>query len=247
MTLTSQFVFGQQTEKKQVAIATTFLNYVKNGQMEKGWKIFDKENNPNITKEKFENGFTQLNKDLSTFDSFELTMSGVKFDGEKQFNQYTFKCISKTKNIVDDVSIDILFLKSSKLIANVQPKVLVKDVSASTSKGKETSIEKSFVAIIEGVSYNITGINIVHFNENEGLLAIQVEYTFPTNENNMQEFFQKEGVKFARYLVENGYVNIAKLKAEEIDKILLNEIGVSFFDKVIGQGFNVMLNETEFK
>ena len=243
----SQFAFGQQIDNKQVEVAKTFLDYVFKGQKESSWELFDKVNVPDVTKEQFENAIAQLKNDLSLFDSFELTMNGIKFVGDKQLNQYTFKAISKTKNIVDEISVDILFFNSSKLVAGIQPKKLIKENSASTSRGKETPIEKDFTATIDSVSYKITGINIVHFANNEGLLAIQVEYVLPTDLNSRQEFAKKEAIKFAKFLIKNGYMDKAKLKAKEIDRKLLDDIGVSFLDPTKGGGFNVMVKADEYK
>jgi len=244
---TSQIVFGQQVDKKQVEVAKTFLNSVIKGQTENSWELFDKKNIPEVTKEQFDEALKQLKKDLSLFDTVNLTMNGIKFVGDKQLNLYTFKAISKTKNVVDDVSVDILFFNSSPLIAGIQPKKLLKDNSASTSRGKETSIEKSFTAVIDGIAYKITGINIVHFENNEGLLAIQVEYALPSDIENKQEFAKKEAIKFATYLVSNGYVDKAKTKAKEIDRKLLEDIGVSFLNPTKGGGYNVMVKANEFK
>jgi hypothetical protein len=243
----TQITLGQESAIKQVEVAKTFLDYVVKGQKESSWELFDKVNVPDVTKEQFERAIDQLKKDLSIFDSFELAMSGVKFVGGKQLNQYTFKAISKTKNVVDDISVDILFYNSSKLVAGIQPKKLIKENAASTSSGKETPIESGFTAMINGVSYKVTGVNIVHFANNEGLLAIQVEYVLPTDLNSRQEFAKKEAVKFAKYLFQNGYVDKAKQKAGEIDRRLLDNIGVSFFDPVKGGGFNVMVTPDEYK
>jgi hypothetical protein len=238
---------GQQIDKTQVEIAKKFLDYVANGQKESSWELFDKVNVPSLTKEQFENGISQLKNDLSLFDTFELTMNGIKFVGDKQLNLYTFKAISKSKNVVDEISIDILFFASSQLVAGIQPKKLIKENSASTSSAKETPIEKSFTAVIDSVTYKITGINIVHFENNEGLLAIQVEYPLPSDENDKEILAKKQAIKFAKYLVNNGYVDKAKAKAKEIDRKLLDDIGVSFLDPSKGGGYNVMVKADEYK
>lgn len=243
----SQFAFGQQIDKKQAEVAKSFLNSIIKGKTESNWELFDKKNNPDVTKEQFEDAIKQLKKDLSLFDTIDLTMNGIKFVGDSQLNFYTFKAISRTKNIVDQISIDILFFKSSQLIAGIQPKKLLKENSASTSRGDETPIEKAFTAVIDGVTYKIRGINIVHFANNEGLLAIQVEYTLPADIENSQEFIKKEAIRFARYLVRNDYLDKAKIKAKEIDRKLLEDIGVSFFDQRKSEGYNVMVKAKELK
>ena len=243
---TSQFAFGQKIDNKQVEVAKTFLDYVIKGQKENSWELFDKVNVPDVTKEQFDEAMYQFKNDFSLFDSFELMMNGIKFVGDKQLNQYTFKAISKTKNIVDEILVDIVFFNSSKLVAGIQPKKLLKENSASTTRGKETPIEKEFTAVINNISYKVRGINIVHFDNNEGLLAIQVEYELPLDLDSRQEFAKKEAVKFAKFLINNGYMDKAKLKAKELDRNLLDEIGVSFLDLTRG-GFNVMVKADEYK
>lgn len=244
---TSQLAFGQQTDNKQVDVAKIFLDYIIKGQNESSWELFDKANVPDVRKEEFEDAMNQFKNDLSLFDSFELTLSGIKYVGDKKLNQYTFKAISKTRNIVDEIAVDILFFSSSKLVAGIQPKKLLKENSASTSKAKETPIEKDFTAVINNVTYKVTGINIVHFANNEGLLAIQVEYVLPPELDKRQEFAKKEAIKFAKFLITNGYMDKAKLKAKEIDRKLLDDIGVSFLDLTKGGGFNVMVKADEYK
>lgn len=244
---TSQLAFGQQVDNKQVEVAKTFLDYVVRGEKENSWQLFDKANVPDVTKEQFEAAMNQFKSDLSFFDNFELTMNGIKFVGDKQLNQYTFKAISKTKNIVDEILVDILFFNSSKLVAGIQPKKLLKENPASTSRAKETPIEKEFTAVIDSVSYKVTGINIVHFANNEGLLAIQVEYLLPSDLDSRQKFAKKEAIKFVKFLIKNGYMDKAKLKAIEIDRKLLDDIGVSFLDPTKGGGFNVMVKADEYK
>jgi len=247
LTFWTNLSFAQQGDTKQIAVAKTFLDYVTKGQTEKSWELFDKTNVQDVTKEQFESAILLLKNDLSIFDTFELTMNGIKFVGDKQLNQYTFKAISKTKNIVDDVSVDVLFFNKSQLVAGIQPKKLLKDNSASTSKAKETPIENGFTAIIDSIKYNIKGINIVHFENNEGLLAIQVEYILPNDQRDLQALTKKEAIKFVKYLIQNGYFEKAKLKAKEIDRKLLDNIGVSFFDPNKGGGYNVMVKPNEYK
>ena len=156
----------------------------------------------------------------------------------KQLKQYTFKAISKTKNIVDEIYVDIIFFDSSKLVEDIQPRKVLKENSASTSKDQETPIEKESIVIIDSVNYKITGINIVYFDNNVGLLAIQVEYLLPSGLDSVQEFAKKEAVKFAKYLYKNGYMEKAKIKAEELNTKLIDDIGVSFLDPTKGGGFN---------
>lgn len=236
-------MFAQDMDKKQIKAARNFLHYVMSGEAEKCWQLFDKADIPGLTREQFITEITLMRQDLKVFDSFELVMKGAKLLDDKQVTVYTFKALSKTKNVVDDISIDLSFYPASILVAGIEPKKLQKENTASTSPGKETPIEKKFSAVIEGVTYNITGINIVHFAGNQGLLAIQVEFKIPAGAD---EWKKKEAVKFAKYLVQNGYVEKAKLKATEIGITLMNNIGVSFLDQSAGGGVNVMLQPADY-
>lgn len=107
---TSQFAFGQKIDSRQVEVAKTFLDYVIKGQKESCWELFDKVNVPDVTEEQFDAAMHQFKNDFSLFDGFELVMNGIKFVGDKQLNQYTFKAISRTRNIVDEILVDVVFL-----------------------------------------------------------------------------------------------------------------------------------------
>jgi len=244
---TSQLAFSQDVEKEQLEIAKRFLEHVMKGEKDSCWQLFDKANVPDLSREQFDAGMEVIKKDLSLFDGFEMTMMGLKFLGDKQLNLYSFKAISKTRNVVDQVTVDVLCFPSSHLIAGVQPKRLIKENSATTTKGKETPLEKNFTAIIDSVSYEITGINLVHFANNEGVLAIQVKYESAGESSANPELAKKEAVKFARYLIRNGYMEKARLKANELERKLLDAIGVSFVDTNKGAGYNVLLKPDEYK
>ncbi|MEJ0079796.1 MAG: hypothetical protein WDM78_02260 [Puia sp.] len=55
---------------------------------------------------------------------------------------------------------------------------------------------------------------MVHFSNDEGLLAIQVEYPLPKELREDDESLRKESIKFARYLIANGYLDKAKIKSK---------------------------------
>jgi len=244
---TSGIVFGQRIDEKQSAAAKQFLYLILKGNSDSCWQLFDQKNVPGVSQQQFKSVLDQMKNDLALFDSFEMSMTGIRMVGDKQLKQYTFKATSKTRNIVDDVSVDVLFFDSSQLVAAVQPKKLLKENSASTSSAKETPIENAFTATIDSVSYKIVGINIVHFANNEAILAIQVEYALPSDPATIQEFARKEAVKFAKYLVKNGYIEKARIKTKEIDRRLLENIGVSFLDPAKGGGYNVLVTPEDYK
>src|SRR5437868_680347 len=101
--LWTNFSFGQQIDSKQLGVAQRFLGLIQKGSMDSCWELFDKSNVPNVTKEQFESSLSQLKSSLAVFDTFSLTMQGVKFSGDKQLDFYSFKAISRSINIVDEV------------------------------------------------------------------------------------------------------------------------------------------------
>lgn len=238
---------GQTTSKKQIKVAEKFLSYLMDGQNEKCWELFDTLNVPNVTKDQFDVSMNQIRKDLSLFESFELTMTGAKFIDTIELNLYSFTAISNNKNVTDVVLVDFLFFVSSNLIAGIQPKTLLNENTATTSKGKETPLLKDTTIVIDNISYNVTGINIVHFENGEGLLAIQLEYEIPAEMKNLDKWANQEAIKFAKYIYQNGYLEKAKIKAKEMDLKLLENIGVSFLDMSIGTGYNVMIEPEQYK
>jgi hypothetical protein len=245
--LTSNIVLGQRIDEKQSEVAKQFLYFVLKGNSDSCWELFDKKNVPDVSREQFKSTIDQLKNGLALFDTLELTMTGIRVVNEKKLKQYTFKATSKAGKIVDDVSIDVLFFDSSQFVAGIQPKKLIKENAASTTSGKETSIYNGFTAIVDGVSYKIVGINIVHFANNEGLLAIQVQYALPSDLQSTQKLTKTEAIKFAKYLLQNGYVEKAKIKTREIGRRLLEDIGVSFLDPIKGGGYNVMVKAADYQ
>lgn len=242
----SQLSLGQNTNPEQLRNAELCLDYIKKGEKDSCWMLIDSKNIPNLTKKTFETAFSQLSKNLSIFDHFQLSMVSVKMVDNKKLEMYTFEAISNEKKLVNDFSVDISFYEGSNLIVGIQPKMRVKENTASTTKGKETEIEKSFKTKIDKKEYEIRGINIVHFDNNQGLLAIQVLYNVPENIGDGQDWAKKEGIKFAKYLAKSEYLKKAQLKSKELNLTLLDEIGVSFLDHKTGHGINVMINKEDY-
>jgi hypothetical protein len=241
----SPTISAQPIDSTQLRIANRFLSCISKGLVDSCWQMFDNQNNPGVTKEQFVGIMTQFKENMANFDGYELVMNGINVTADKQFNVYSFKPITK-RNFVDDILIDVLFENSSTLVAGIRPKKRIKENSASTSAGKETQLEGRFSATIDSVHYNITGINIVHFSNDEGLLAIQVEFMLPKDLKDNDKHIRKESIKLARYLIGNGYLEKARTKAKEIGKKLLDDIGVSFIDPTTGAGFNIMVKPGEY-
>ncbi|MCA8831114.1 hypothetical protein [Hymenobacter pini] len=246
--------FGQQVDNEQVAIGRKFITLVSERKNQDAWQLFDKKNVSNISEEQFNAAFGQLSDILSTANSYELSMSGVKVIENKKVNFYKFKGISRISEAGSDVYVDVLFFENSNLVAGVSPMKLVSiqnipinNSKASTTAGQETILEGESTISIDGIAYKVRGINIVHFEKEKALLAIQVEMNMPEDTSNKEKEVKKVAVKFAKYIVENGYIDKAKSKAKGINKKLLKDIGVSFYDPKKDRGFNVMLKPEEYR
>ncbi|WP_126546706.1 hypothetical protein [Hymenobacter amundsenii] len=258
--LTFNMALGQQSDNEQVAIGKKFITLVSAGKKEEAWQLFDKKNVPNLSEEQFNAAFGQIRNILSTANVYELSMSGIKNTGNKKMNFYSFKGVSKNKEAGADVYVDLLFFENANLVAGVSPKRLVSveniplhdsnsstASTASTTAGQETQLEGASTISIDDVVYKVRGINIVHFEKEKGLLAIQVEMKLPEDSSVKENEFKQIAVKFAKYLIGNGYLDKARSKFKEMDKKLLKDIGVSFYDPDKDKGYNVMLKPQEYK
>lgn len=240
-------VFGQGSDKAQVKVARDFLIHAAKGEKDEAWKLFDSKNVPEVSRNDLDNAIDQLKHDLALYDDFELQMSGVKVVNDLQLSLYTFKAVSRSKNVVDNMMVDVVFFKNSMLVGGIQPKNMVKDNTASTSRGTETELQGPFRATIEGTEYQINGINLVHFEKEQGIIAIQVEYELPADQAEMKRLADRDGPKFARYLVQNGYVEKAQSKAKELGMKLLDQIGVSFYENAKKQGYNTLVKPKDYR
>ena len=240
--LSAQSPFG-----RQMKVAQDYMILIMKGQQEKGWQLFDKKNVPDLTKEQFETNFTYIKNSLNHFDTFALLSTISQVVNRRNLNMYRFKAQSKGQHILTDVFVDLTFVDTSELVGGLRSFIKEKDSTSLTSTKKETSIEKQFTAVIENKNYNIRGINIVHLDNNAGLLAIQIARKITPDEFKNQEWAKTEAVKFAKYLLSKGYVEKAKQKAIELKLNFLEELGVSFIDQATGKGINVPIKPDELK
>lgn len=244
-------IFGQSPNKEQEKIATKFCLRFLEREYDYCWKNFDKEMNPTITRHAFDQAMDQMHAILpSDSKKIELFMNGVKMIENNTAPFYSFK-------YADDVSkpagflLDVLFSSSkSKLVAGFQPKGKMEGTnSAASSKGKETVISSKEIINIDNQEYTIKGINIVHFKDNEGVVAIQIEQNIPTekNQNDLEEWAKTEGIKFAKWLYKSEQYQKAQTEAKNLNLTLISNIGVSFIIPSSGNGYNVMIEEKDYK
>jgi hypothetical protein len=245
--INANLVSAQSPFGSQMKVAQNYMILIMNGQQEKAWQLFDKNNVPNVTKEQFETTFTYIKSSLNAFDTFALLSTISKVTDNRTLNMYRFKAQSKGRHILADVFVDLTFVDKSELVAGLESFTKQKDSTSLTSTNKETPIEKQFTAVLENKSYNIRGINLVHLGNNAGLLAIQITRKITPEEFESQGWAKIEAVKFAKYLKSEGYIEKAKQKAIELKLDLMETLGVSFIDLSTGKGINVPIKPEEFK
>ncbi len=244
-------LLGQSSNKEQEKIATKFCSKFIERDYNYCWKNFDKEMNPTITRHMFDQAMDQIHASLpSDSKDIELYMNGVKMIENKTAPFYSFK-------YTDDVSkpagflLDVLFSSSeSKLVVGFQPKGrMLNTNSAASSKGNETVISTKEIIKIDNQEYTVRGINIIHFKNNQGIVAIQIEQNIPTekSDNELKEWAKSEGIKFAKWLYKSEQYQKAQTEAKNLNMTLMSNIGVSFVIPSTGNGYNVMIKEKDYK
>lgn len=243
----SNLISAQSTSSNQIKAAQHYITLITEGEQEKAWQLFDKTNTPNLTKAQFDANFNYIRKSLDRFDTFALLTVMPQVVDKRTLNLYRFKEQESGQHLLADVFIDLIFIDTSDLVSGMRSFVQKKNVTSLSSSSKETSIEKQFTAVIENMSYDIRGINIVHLENNSGLLVIQIVRKISLDELQNDGWSKAEAVKFGKYLVSKGYVEKAKQKATELKLNFLEELGVSFVDTTTGKGINVPLKSQDFK
>jgi|GEM_PF-4558032 hypothetical protein len=240
---------GQTLRLKQDSAAKLFLTVLFQQNYEKCWTLIDQTNVGDVTREQFITGMKAIyDSAVCHYDSFELKTTGSRlYNDGRRLNVYSFRLTSSAKKIIDQTLVDISFYDSASYIASVDYKWMIKSTSAKTSQGPETSVSGPFGANIGGSNYRINGINLVHLQNDQALLAIQVETAFPAGISDITIWARKEGVKFARYAIRNGYTDTARKLAQDIHMTLLPSIGVSFYQSDVGKGFNVLIKPEEYQ
>ena len=248
------FIFNSVAQSgpnpKQIKSGEQFITLMQKKEFENCWGLIDKKINPNLDKEKFMASIKQMYEAMpNKQDEFELYMYGVKFINGLELSFYSFKYKNDIAKPAPIYLIDIAFSNNkSTLIASVLPKAasIGKLTQATSSKGEETIILKNSSWIIDSVEYKITGVNIVHFTGNTGIIAVQVEQIIPDNVDAKAWSYQ-QGIKFAKHLYQDPSYKAALDKAAELNIELLPKIGVSFINPKSGQGYNSLINSEDYE
>ncbi len=251
VSLLSTQIWCQKRNTSQEKVAEKFCIKFIERDYDYCWKRFDKSMNPTVNRQSFEQAMDQMHASLPTNSKdLEIEMSGVKMIDGKNAPFYSFKYsedVSKPAGFL----LDVVFVSpESKLVAGFQPKGRMTNTnSAASSKGNETVVSTKENITIDNTEYVIRGINIVHFTDNQGLIAVQVEYDIPTNKNpsELRLWAQEEGVKFAKWLYNSEHYEKSKEEVKKLDRTLYPKIGVSFVIPNGGNGYNIMIEETEYK
>lgn len=234
--------------KKQVKAAEQFIHLLRNQEFEQCWKLVDQKTNPDLDKDQFlvaVKNIYELMPDKK--EELELYMNGIKFMNNRQLAFYSYKYKNDISKSSPGYLLDITFADSkSTLIAGVQPKSSAeKSSQAASSKGEETIVSQQETWIIDSTEFKIRGVNIIHFEGNSGIMAVQVEQVLPDNID--KKWAYQEGIKFSKYLYQHTSYSSAIAKAKELNMELLTEIGVSFINPDTGQGYNILIKSDDYK
>ncbi len=235
---------AQQLDSAQLKAATIYLNAVLAGDNRTCWNLFNQDRYPEESHAVFNNDLFQLTNSFRVFSSFELFMYGMRSEDSTQMNIYSFKPVSKQRNLTNDILIEVSFVPGSALVCDVRPRERLKEASAVTTQREETQLEGPFPLELDGASYQVRGVNLVHFTGDKVMLVIQVEHPSNIEEN---EATRNDAEKFARYLMKHGYMDKAMAKAKEMHKTLLSDIAVSLYQPSLGQGINILFPPDELK
>ena len=244
-------LYSQNNNPVQEKIAIEFcLNFL-NQNYEECWKNFDKNKNPNIDSTMFYNTMSEMHNSLpNDSKDIEIYMSGVKMIQGNMAPFYSFKYSNDVAKPAGFL-FDVLFTSSeSKLVAGFQPKGRMSDTqSAASSKGQETVISTKEIIKIKNQTYTIRGVNIVHFKDEQGMVVIQIEKEVPTDKSDseLKDWAYNEGIKFAKWLYKSTNYKKSLDSAREQGITILPEIGVSFITPNTGNGYNVMIEEKDYK
>ena len=143
------------------------------------------------------------------------------------------------------LTVETEFVVAQQTPSKEECKKYIKENLASTITllGKETVIEKSLDVILDSVTYKASSISLMHFVHNQALLCIKIECSLPSDLIQFKELAYSQADKLAKYLLNHGYSKKARLKTEEINRGLLDSIGVLFIDSATSANFGVILED----
>jgi len=143
------------------------------------------------------------------------------------------------------ITVETQFVVAQQAPSKQEDKKYIKENLAGviTLLGKETLIQKELDVTIDSVTYKASTISLMHFVHNQALLCIKIECSLPSELIQFKEFAYSEAPKLAKYLLNRGYSEKARLKTKEINRGLLDCIGVLFVDPVTSANFGVIVED----
>jgi hypothetical protein len=242
---------AQNKKSVQVKIAKEFCLSFINQNYQECWKIFDKKMNPTVDSIAFCSALSNLHQVLPTDSKeIELFISGVRIIQGKEASIYSFKYsndVSKPAGFL----LDVLFVSAdSKLVAGFSPKSRMLNTNrAASSRGNETVISTKRTINIKNKVYTVRGVNIIHFSNQQGMVAIQVEKSLPKDKSpaDLKKWAHQKGIKFAKWLYKHDDYQKALKSAKKQNIKLLPQIGVSFVVPDTGNGYNITIDSGEYQ
>ena len=226
---------------QQISTAKAFIYHILDKDFEQCWQNFDTVINKKLSKEYMFKVLDNIYSNVleSRSKELDLAMSGVKYVGKYETMFYRFRQ-KETANFFFEVS---FINKESLLVANFRA---FRMNQLSPRKEDKTLISKAEEITLEGKSYKIRYIGIIHFAKKEGLLAVQVEQVVPEDVDK-KAWAYKKGIIFAKWLFKHPSYQKAFKVAKEIKRTLRSEIGVSFINPTTENGYNTMIETKDFK
>ena len=242
---------AQNKKSVQEKIAEKFCLSFINQNYHECWKIFDKKMNPTVDSAAFCSALSNLHQTLPTDSKeIELFTSGIKIIQGKEASIYSFKYandVSKPAGFL----LDVLFVSAdSRRVAGFRPKSSMTNTNrAASSRGNETVISTKRTIKVKNNLYTVRGVNIIHFSNQQGMVAIQVEKSLPKDKSpaDLKKWAHQKGVKFAKWLYKSDDYKKALKSAKKQNIKLLPQIGVSFVTPSTGQGYNVAIDSKEYQ
>lgn len=244
--------FTQQGNEQQREVAKRYIKLIRSGEYEKSWDLFDKENNPTVTKTIY---ITQIKGVVAMIPEGDLGelqefLYLLKYANDQVYSVYSFKFEKDVSKPMPGFSLDVIFVDNKTLlVGGLQPKKLQlanpADRKANSSAGKETPITGKSEWNVNGKKYQVIGVNIIHFKGNEAVVAVQVAYPVTTKLDT--EVAKKEAKLLAKHLYKSKDYKKAKKEMKKQGLNSLKKLGVSFINPATGQGWNTLVPEGEYK
>jgi hypothetical protein len=241
------FVSAYPPTKKpdQEAIARVFLKEVLHEHYDAAYKYFAKEMRKTLDVTKLEEAGKGLLKEAKLYgDSINFFMNKTIYENGHIYKGLVFKFQHDVTKGPFGLLMTVVFEdnSASKIIGfnwtmPVEvPRKLGEGVS--TSSGSEERIGEPQVWKIDDQDLQVIEISLVHFAKEESILVIKVDHAF---ENMDLATAKKLGLPIAQEAIRREWPQIAAAKAKEMNKILLEDIGIAFIKLGLRGGYRVKI------